>query len=263
MAPQNTLFGGAPVAASAPTAGMQWSTASPAPSPSIGFRPEEAPQIEVSITEVRVDGSFGETQLVRSEVTIGRENCDFSYPADALVSPVHARIQLRDRRLFLSDQGSRHGTFIKLRQDAALAPGRVFLLGRNLFRLSLRPPPGAGLLENRDTAATLSITDHAAFAEGIVTVEQVRLDGTAIQTFSLNKSETTFGRTRGDLVFRDDPYMSGLHARIVGNSGRFILQDLKSRNGVYLRIEREVELEDGNEFFLGEQLFRVNLRRPA
>jgi pSer/pThr/pTyr-binding forkhead associated (FHA) protein len=43
-------------------------------------------------------------------------------------------------------------------------------------------------------------------------------------------------------------------------SGRFILQDLKSRNGVYRRIRTEVELQNGDEFFLGEQIFRVELK---
>jgi pSer/pThr/pTyr-binding forkhead associated (FHA) protein len=42
--------------------------------------------------------------------------------------------------------------------------------------------------------------------------------------------------------------------------GRFILQDLKSRNGVYRRIRDEIELKDLDEFFLGEQLFRMQVR---
>jgi len=76
----------------------------------------------------------------------------------------------------------------------------------------------------------------------------------------LDKPETTIGRTTGDLIFKDDPYMSGMHARIVAQPGRFILQDLKSRNGVYRRIRDEIELRDTDEFFLGEQLFRVEIQ---
>src|SRR2546425_3961207 len=44
---------------------------------------------------------------------------------------------------------------------------------------------------------------------------------------SLGKPETTLGRSNGDLVFKNDPYMSGTHARITAQPGRFILQDLK------------------------------------
>jgi pSer/pThr/pTyr-binding forkhead associated (FHA) protein len=54
--------------------------------------------------------------------------------------------------------------------------------------------------------------------------------------------------------------MSGTHARITAQPGRFILQDLKSTNGIYRRIVGVVELRDSDEFFLGEQRFRVALK---
>ena len=90
-------------------------------------------------------------------------------------------------------------------------------------------------------------------------LEHIQLTGDVIRTYNLDKPATTIGRTTGDLVFKDDPYMSGTHARIVVQPGRFVLQDLKSRNGVYRRIKGEVEMQDLDEFFLGEQLFRVTI----
>jgi pSer/pThr/pTyr-binding forkhead associated (FHA) protein len=36
---------------------------------------------------------------------------------------------------------------------------------------------------------------------------------------------------------------------------------LRSRNGVFRRIRKEVELDDGDEFFLGEHIFRVQIRQ--
>jgi len=35
---------------------------------------------------------------------------------------------------------------------------------------------------------------------------------------------------------------------------------LKSKNGVYRKIRSEVELKDADQFFLGEQLFRVQVK---
>lgn len=197
------------------------------------------PRVEASITEVKPDGSWGETLVVQRELTIGREGCSLSYPQDSLLSPSHASVLLRGGGLFLRDRGSRHGTFIRLRQDVLLAPGQVFLVGQTLFRITVPPGPPAGT----------------------VSLEQIRLDGTLVAVFSLEKPETTVGRTRGDLLFRNDPYMSGLHACILNSTGRYILQDLKSRNGVYLRIGGEVELTDGDQFFLGEHLFQIRLQR--
>jgi pSer/pThr/pTyr-binding forkhead associated (FHA) protein len=91
-------------------------------------------------------------------------------------------------------------------------------------------------------------------------LERIQLTGEVIEEFSLDKPEITLGRTKGDLIFQDDPFMSGTHARIVAQPGRFLLQDLKSRNGVYRRIRNEAELRDGDEFFLGEHLFRVEMK---
>jgi pSer/pThr/pTyr-binding forkhead associated (FHA) protein len=54
--------------------------------------------------------------------------------------------------------------------------------------------------------------------------------------------------------------MSGTHARIVAQPGRFLLQDLRSRNGVYRRVRAEITLVDGDEFFMGEQLFQVEFK---
>ncbi|PYV05753.1 MAG: hypothetical protein DMG26_04705, partial [Acidobacteria bacterium] len=78
--------------------------------------------------------------------------------------------------------------------------------------------------------------------------------------FALDKPEITIGRIRGDLTFNDDPYMSAAHARVVAQPARFVLQDLNSRNGVYRRIRDEVELKDGDEFFVGEHVFRVEIK---
>ena len=50
-------------------------------------------------------------------------------------------------------------------------------------------------------------------------LEHIKLNGEVVAEFKLDKPETTLGRTQGDLVFKDDPYMSGMHARIVAQPG--------------------------------------------
>jgi predicted component of type VI protein secretion system len=128
----------------------------------------------------------------------------------------------------------------------------------------------------RFTTQSLDEAEHVAAGKGTVDwagapklqrgpvtakLEHILLSGEVIEEFRLDKPETTLGRTNANLAFKDDPYMSGTHARIVAQPGRFILQDLRSRNGVFHRVRNEVELKDGDEFFLGEHLFRVEIRR--
>jgi len=219
---------------------------------------DAAAKIDVSLTELKTDGSLGDTRKVGGQLSIGRQNCDLSYPKDSLLSPRHALLEVREGKLCLKDCDSQNGTFVKQRQDSELAPGDVFLLGRDLFRFATQSLEGSQV----PYATTQFVVGAPKLQRGPVTakLEHIQLDGQVIEEFGLEKPETTIGRTRGDLVFRTDPYMSGIHARIVAQPGRFLLQDLKSKNGVYRRIRQEIELSDGDEFFLGEQLFRVQIR---
>ncbi len=219
-----------------------------------------AAKIDAKITEKKADGSVGRTTAVTKETLIGRENCDLCYPNDLLLSPRHASIAQREGKLILKDLGGQNGCFVRQRQDTELSPGDVFLLGRELFRFTTQ-----SLDEEQAKLAaqgTVVWGGPPKLQKGPVSakLEHIKLNGEIVGEFKLEKPETTLGRTTGDLVFKDDPYMSGTHARIVTQPGRFILQDLRSRNGVYRRVRNEIELTDNDEFFMGEQLFHVEVK---
>ena len=223
-----------------------------------GFR---APSIEAHITEKKNDGSWGNPLQIGGDVSFGRFNCEVNYPDDSSISDRHALLSIHEGKLHLEDLSSPSGTFIKQRRDTELVPGDVFVLGRDLFRFTTQSldeaeSPNAG-------QGTVAWAGAPRLQRGPITakLEHIQLTGEIIEEFKLDKPETTLGRTNAHLVFKDDPFMSGTHARIVAQPGRFILQDLRSRNGVFRRIRREVELEDGDEFFLGEHIFRVQIRQ--
>ncbi|MHB8654028.1 MAG: FHA domain-containing protein [Terriglobia bacterium] len=250
----------APAPPSPPLAARPAPVAIPAPSSAQGtqvFMGLRVPKIEAKILEVKQDGTTGSSLRIIKETSIGRGNCDASFPSDILLAPRHASVIKREGKLFLKDHGSPNGTFVKLRQDTELTPGDVFLLGRELFRLTTQR-----LDESMTGEGTIKMSGAPSLQPGPITakLEHIQLTGELVEEFSLDKPETAIGRTSGDLIFKDDPYMSGMHARIVAQPGRFILQDLKSRNGVYRRIRDEIELRDADEFFLGEQLFRVEIQ---
>lgn len=73
---------------------------------------------------------------------------------------------------------------------------------------------------------------------------------------TLDRPETFIGRVDGDLIFPHDGFMSSRHARITERNGRYFLRDQDSRNGTFIRIDREVELRPGDMFLVGKQLFR-------
>jgi len=75
--------------------------------------------------------------LLGDSCTLGRERGDINFPDDGYVSGLHARVTLRDGRVFLADLGSSNGTFIKVNGERAVGHESFVLLGQQLFRLNL------------------------------------------------------------------------------------------------------------------------------
>jgi predicted component of type VI protein secretion system len=67
------------------------------------------------------------------------------------------------------------------------------------------------------------------------------------------------GRERGDVLFPEDGYVSGLHCRLSIQNGHAFLTDLGSSNGSFVRLGGEAELHEGDILLMGQQLFRVNM----
>jgi Double zinc ribbon/FHA domain len=74
--------------------------------------------------------------LLGESSTLGRERGDINFPDDGYVSGLHARVTLRDNRVFLADLGSSNGTFIKVNGERAVGHESFVLLGQQLFRLN-------------------------------------------------------------------------------------------------------------------------------
>ena len=65
------------------------------------------------------------------------------------------------------------------------------------------------------------------------------------------------GRERGDILFPEDGYVSGLHCRISWDNGHAFLTDLGSSNGTFARLYAEREVRDLDVLLMGQQLFRI------
>lgn len=87
-------------------------------------------------------------------------------------------------------------------------------------------------------------------------IQLITEGGQVGEVHPLERTETIVGRVDGDLIFPHDGYMSGRHARIMEREGRYFLLDYSSRNGTFVRIKGEVELQPGDMFLVGKQLFR-------
>ena len=74
--------------------------------------------------------------LLGESCTLGRERGEINFPDDGYVSGLHARVSLRDGRVFLTDLGSSNGTFVKVNGERGVGHESFVLLGQQLFRLN-------------------------------------------------------------------------------------------------------------------------------
>jgi hypothetical protein len=74
--------------------------------------------------------------LLGDSITLGRERGEINFPDDGYVSGLHARISLRDGRVFLTDLGSSNGSFVKVNGERGVGHESFVLLGQQLFRLN-------------------------------------------------------------------------------------------------------------------------------
>jgi hypothetical protein len=75
--------------------------------------------------------------LLGDSCTLGREKGEINFPDDGYVSGLHARITLRDGRVYIADLGSSNGSFVKVNGERAVGHESFLLLGQQLFRLNL------------------------------------------------------------------------------------------------------------------------------
>jgi pSer/pThr/pTyr-binding forkhead associated (FHA) protein len=100
---------------------------------------------------------------------------------------------------------------------------------------------------------------------------QRTVEGVVRDVFYIRKAETVLGRESGDVVFTEDPFLSRRHATLrmedaapaAGGAPqkslrRFLLTDLGSSNGTFVQVRSEIPLENGDQFRIGQQLFRVD-----
>lgn len=72
----------------------------------------------------------------KNTLTVGRENCDLSFPQDRFMSGRHMRVECSNGELTIVDVGSLNGTFSRVTDlPVALAAGDELMIGAVLFRV--------------------------------------------------------------------------------------------------------------------------------
>jgi pSer/pThr/pTyr-binding forkhead associated (FHA) protein len=205
---------------------------------------------------VKPDGSPGESvALAAGKNIVGRKSEHAVFSRDEFLSPQHASLEVNGKTVLLSDLGSLNGTYYRIAEVTELKTGDHVRMGLEVLRFQGLAAAAAIAAPAKD--GTVAIGSPAGDAWG--RLERISAPDEASFTFLLRNTEHFLGREKGDILFGDDRYVSGRHARIFTDGNAFFVEDLKSSNGTFVRLTASRELGHGALIFIGSQPFRLSI----
>ena len=151
-----------------------------------------------------------------------------------------------------------NGVFRRIDAPTDIVDGSVMLLGREVLRFEA--------VDGEERAPTPLVRHGVSLFGSPVRaawgrVLQMLPSGGVRDVRHLWDDEVTLGREEGDIVFSDDAFLSRRHANLTWNGQRAQLTDLQSSNGTFIRLTGQTPLRHGEYLRMGDQLFRIELRR--
>jgi pSer/pThr/pTyr-binding forkhead associated (FHA) protein len=207
---------------------------------------------------VNRDGSDGQRfSLTSTDTVIGRAGADIPFDDDRFLAKQHARFERTPEgsvRIHAID--TLNGVFKKADGPVELADGSTVLVGREVLVfewLSLEEKTVHPLV--RHGVSLFGSPPREPYAR----LHQIVPSGGYRDVRHLIADETVLGREEGDIVFRDDAFMSRRHAAITWDGKVARVTDLGSSNGTFVRINGPAPLKHGDHVRMGDQLLRVEL----
>ncbi len=210
-----------------------------------------------SLVVIKPDGTEGaKIDVHEGEVQLGRDSPHEVLASDPFLSPHHASLISNGSGHVLRDANSLNGVFIRITTEVELQDNDFIRIGQELlhFRFVEATAPIVAKAEDDKTLTTGSPDGGFWGRLSLISGPDVESRG-----FVFSGDEVTLGREVGDILFRDDGFVSGRHARIAKVEGRVYLKDLGSSNGTYVRIRGERHVGNGDLVLMGQQLFRVEV----
>jgi hypothetical protein len=232
---------------------------------SCGFRLDQ-PAAKPKPAAVEVEGSgvvlvaldpegneVGRHMLASGVSQVGR-NAGGVFAGDTFLSPDHAGFTVEGHsptKVRVRDNDSLNGVFRKLlaEQKAELNSGQRFRIGQELLQYDALDPADP---DDHGVSHQGGVIDNYVGRISLVVGRE-----TAQPSFPVPSRGINMGRERGDVLFPEDGYVSGLHCHVSFEKGRVYVTDLGSSNGTFVQLVKETELRNGDVLLMGQQLFRI------
>jgi len=223
----------------------------PAPAAQPAAAPSAGGGGAANLVLIRPDGTEGDTFPIEGSTIVGRETAG-PFASDSYLSPKHAEFSFDGGSLVVKDLDSLNGVYFRIarEQPIELAPNAVFRIGQEILRFEPMPPAKEG-----PGGETLMGETDPGY------VGRVRLvigRGSHGASFCIPPDGIHLGRERGDVIFPEDGYVSGLHCRVHPENGKLWLTDVGSSNGTFFRVIGQHKVNPGELLLMGQQLFRVD-----
>jgi pSer/pThr/pTyr-binding forkhead associated (FHA) protein len=90
------------------------------------------------MNQILEGGAIGMTVCARGNaLQIGREDGDLNFPMDIYMSGKHCTVEENGGKYYLTDHGSRNGTYVRIKTEQMLTHGDYLFIGRKLLRVEL------------------------------------------------------------------------------------------------------------------------------
>jgi pSer/pThr/pTyr-binding forkhead associated (FHA) protein len=230
------------------TCGTSVPGAEPASAPVGGFAKDSARLILIN-----PDGTEGGTvEIPSSEVAVGRDAGGF-FGQDFYLSPRHAVLKSSGEDVIIKDEDSLNGIFVKIlpNDPKEIKSGEIFRVGQELLLFEVVDKGSTA----PDGTETMGSPIEGLWGRLSLIVGKDRLGN----AFPIGGDGVILGRERGNILFPDDGYVSGIHARVHKDGDKFFVTDLGSSNGTYKKVSGQTTLASGDFMLMGAQLFRIDL----
>ena len=227
--------------------------ASPSAAPAAAA-PSTSTYPQIILTALRADGSEAGTYRLPdvAQITLGRDTGSI-FAGDSYLSPRHATFTRRGNQLSIKDEDSLNGVYLKLRpnEPCLLEFGDLFRIGQEIIRLEELKGQGR---------SPDNVERFGSPAKGYIgRLALVIGRDTTGNSFPIPERGVHCGRERGDILFSEDGYVSGLHCSIAkGPDGKIYLTDVGSSNGTFVRLRSERVVGATDILLMGQQLFRID-----
>lgn len=214
-----------------------------------------------ALVRVTSEGGDGEVVWLREDkqLVVGRAKGHLRFPEDSYLSEPQASIRLSGGKITIRDCGSRNGTWVRLAGEVALADGLECLIGNTRLKWGVPEVGGQTKTAQHTKKGTEEWMPDAESARLHVEVTTAAARGSGREPTRIPVTHTTTIGREGTGIVLDDPFVSPVHAQVRVDAPPTLV-DLGSRNGIYYRVESQVDVDPDIMLRMGGQVFRLALR---